>query len=201
MAGIATRACVRRHRAGRLYGRAHRFCRKNQRVYREIVRINGLLPIYKKLRRAYFADPLPLANGIKCAGRSGKALSVVRPIQIDARRPSRCRRSRVSLPQRRVAAIRGIGIRKRCARYLRKYCAEPSSYRPFRGGPGRRQPVQPGRFLQSGEIMASSFRMPSISPATVATLPLLYRKLNNRRPGAGDAARSSAQDCRFPLVT
>ena len=32
----------------------------------EIARINGLLPIYKKIKRAYISlDPLPLANGIK----------------------------------------------------------------------------------------------------------------------------------------
>ncbi|MGI5918128.1 MAG: aminotransferase class I/II-fold pyridoxal phosphate-dependent enzyme [Christensenellales bacterium] len=39
---------------------------KTSELIAEIVRINGLLPIYKKLRRAYISlDPLPLANGIK----------------------------------------------------------------------------------------------------------------------------------------
>ena len=37
-----------------------------QEMIAEITRINGLLPIYKKIKRAYLAlDPLPLANGIK----------------------------------------------------------------------------------------------------------------------------------------
>ena len=39
---------------------------KTNELVSEIVRINGLLPIYKKLKRAYISlDPLPLANGIK----------------------------------------------------------------------------------------------------------------------------------------
>ncbi len=39
---------------------------KEKELISEITRINGLLPIYKKLKRAYLSlDPLPLANGIK----------------------------------------------------------------------------------------------------------------------------------------
>ncbi len=39
---------------------------KAQEMIAEITRINGLLPIYKKIKRAYLSlDPLPLANGIK----------------------------------------------------------------------------------------------------------------------------------------
>lgn len=39
---------------------------KVKELINEISRINGLLPIYKKLKKAYLSlDPLPLANGIK----------------------------------------------------------------------------------------------------------------------------------------
>ncbi|MGE5494557.1 MAG: aminotransferase class I/II-fold pyridoxal phosphate-dependent enzyme [Burkholderiales bacterium] len=39
---------------------------KVKELIAEITRINGLLPIYKKLKKAYLSlDPLPLANGIK----------------------------------------------------------------------------------------------------------------------------------------
>jgi 7-keto-8-aminopelargonate synthetase and related enzymes len=39
---------------------------KTQEMISEITRINGLLPIYKKIKNAYLSlDPLPLANGIK----------------------------------------------------------------------------------------------------------------------------------------
>ena len=39
---------------------------KTKEMIAEITRINGLLPIYKKIKRAYLSlDPLPLANGIK----------------------------------------------------------------------------------------------------------------------------------------
>ena len=39
---------------------------KVKELISEITRINGLLPIYKKIKRAYISlDPLPLANGIK----------------------------------------------------------------------------------------------------------------------------------------
>ncbi len=39
---------------------------KTAEMIAEVTRINGLLPIYKKVKRAYLAlEPLPLANGIK----------------------------------------------------------------------------------------------------------------------------------------
>ena len=39
---------------------------KTKEMIAEITRINGLLPMYKKIKRAYLSlDPLPLANGIK----------------------------------------------------------------------------------------------------------------------------------------